>query len=302
MTPQEEKRYLSLYDELQLALKTQGLRPATIDSYTRALRRVAQRTDKSPDRLSRKDLRRYFADLVETHAWSTVKSDRCGLQFFYRHVLEKDWEWVKIVKPPQVKSLPDILTVDEVYSVIAAVRKLHYRVCIFAVYSLGLRLGEGLRLRVGDIDSSRRLVHIRHSKNNKDRYVPLPEATLFALRQYWATHRHTKFLFPRLNGAPEHVRFAKTEMDRGSMQMAMKSAVESRGLRKKVSIHTLRHSYATHLLEAGINLRLIQEYLGHSSPVTTARYTQLTKVSQVNAEKLINGLMDRYVSKHGFLP
>jgi len=302
MTPKDEKRYKALYEDLLLSLKTQGMTKATVDSYSRAVRRIASRTNKSPDRLTKKDLRKYFAELVETHAWSTVRSDRCGLQFFYRHVLEKDWEWVTIVKPPQVKSLPDIMTMDEVYNVISAVKKHHYRTCIFTIYSLGLRLKEGITLRVEDVDSNRMLVHIRHAKGNKDRFVPLPKATLYALRKFWSTHRNSNLLFPSISGITEDVRFTKKPMDHGSMQRAMRLAVEFCGLKKKISIHSLRHSYATHLVEAGVNLRLIQEYLGHSSPVTTARYTHMTNVSQTNTEELINGLMRRYITKHGFLP
>jgi len=154
MTPLDEKRYQVLYDDLLVALKTQGMTDATIDSYTRAVRRVTQRTDKAPDRLTTKDLKNYFAGLVQTHAWSTVRTDRCGLMFFYRHVLEKEWNWVKIVKPPQIKTLPDILTVDEVHSIISAVRKLRYKTCIFTIYSMGLRSSEGVNLKIEDIDLS----------------------------------------------------------------------------------------------------------------------------------------------------
>lgn len=302
MTPQDEKRYQVLYDDLLVALKTQGMTKATIDAYTRAVRRVVQRTDKVPDTLTTKELKIYFADLLTSRAWSSVRSDRCGLMFFYRYVLEKEWNWVKIVKPPQIKRLPDILTVDEVYAVMAAVNKFRYRVCLFTIYSMGLRISEGVTLGTADIDSGRMLVHIRESKNHKDRYVPLPKAALYALRKHWATHRNPSLLFPSISGTTESPRFATTPMCKGAIQRAMRSAVDACRIKKKVSPHSLRHSYATHLVEAGINLRLIQEYLGHNSPVTTARYTHMTQVSQVSAEKAINRLMTRYVNKHGFMP
>lgn len=296
MDPEEQTRFDELYQEDLQALKLQGHAPKTVEAYSRALRRVVDRTGKSPDKLTTKELKVFFAGLVETHSWSTVKLDRNGLQFFYKHVLDKKWDWVKIVKPPKVHSLPDVLTLDEVYDIICKVEKLRYKVCLFAIYSMGLRLGEGLSLKVGDIDSKRMFVHIRKGKGGKDRYVPLPDAALIALRKYWVTHRNPLLLFPNLNGSKERIAESKTYMDRGAMQTAMKAAVKECGIHKKVSIHSLRHSYATHLLEAGINLRLIQEYLGHSSSVTTERYTRLTKISQENAGEILNSIMNRYLN------
>ena len=280
MEPREKARFDALYQENLQTLKLQGYAGKTVEAYSRALRRVVERTGKSPDKLTQRDLKDFFAGLVASHSWSTVKLDRNGLQFFWKHVLNKAWDWVKIVKPPKVKSLPDILTVDEVYEIICKVKKLRYRVCLFAIYSMGLRLGEGLTLGVSDIDSKRMQVHVRKGKGAKDRYVPLPDATLLALRGYWRMHRNPMLLFPNLKGSKKRITEAQTPMDRGAMQTAMKAAVLECGIHKKVSIHSLRHSYATHLLEAGINLRLIQAYLGHGSPVTTARYTHLTHVSR----------------------
>jgi len=297
MTPREKKRFNALYEDHLRALKLQGMSRKTIDCYSRAVRRIVQETGKVPDKLTKREMKGYFADLVESHSWSTVRVDRNGLQFFWKHVLEREWDWVRIVKPPKIMTLPDVMTNDEVDSVISAVQKLRYKTCLFVIYSLGLRLGEGLTLRVGDIDNKRMLVHIRKAKGLKDRYVPLPEATLLALRGYWTEHRNPILLFPTVGGVKKSAARAKTPMDRGSMQRAMKGAVLACGIRKKISVHSLRHSYATHLLEAGINLRLIQEYLGHKSPVTTARYTHLTHVSQENAEEIINGLMKRYMVK-----
>lgn len=161
---------------------------------------------------------------------------------------------------------------------------------------MGLRLGEGLNLQVGDIDSKRMVVHVRKGKGGRDRYVPLPGVALIALRKYWRTHRNPSLLFPNLNGSIKRIAEAKTPMDRGAMQTAMRFAVQECGIHKNVSIHSLRHSYATHLMEAGMNLRLIQEYLGHQSPVTTARYTHLTHVSQQNAGEIINAIMNRYLN------
>ncbi|HIF9166960.1 TPA: phage integrase N-terminal SAM-like domain-containing protein, partial [Photobacterium damselae] len=174
-------------------LTLQGKRPATIDAYSRALRRITHQLDKSPDTLTTDDLKRYFTQLIKTHSWSTVKIDRNGLQFFFKHVLQRDWEWLNIVKPPHVKTLPDILTPSEVSLLINATSQLRYQVFFLTLYSLGLRLGEGLNLTVGDIDSHRMLVHIRQGKGGKDRFIPLPRRTLYALRYYWQTHKNSRY-------------------------------------------------------------------------------------------------------------
>lgn len=234
----------------------------------------------------------YFSDLVKSHSWSTVKIDRSGLMFFWKHVLKQDWQWVDIVKAPKVRSLPDILTVAEVEQIIGATRNLRYRVFLLATYSMGLRLSETLALQVGDIDGKRKLVHIRRGKGHKDRFVPLPNLTYQALRALWSKHRNPCWLFPNAVGSPERIRKATTHMDRGGTQAAMKAVVEQCGIKKKVSIHSLRHAFATHLLEKGLSLRHIQALLGHSSPVTTVRYTHLTDIAEQHAADTINGLIN----------
>ncbi|MEZ9821781.1 tyrosine-type recombinase/integrase, partial [Shewanella sp. 10N.286.45.A1] len=151
--------------------------------------------------------------------WSTVKLDRNGLQFFYRHVLNQQWEWLNIVKPPQVTPLPDILTPAEVAIAISQTHQLRYQVFFLVLYSMGLRLGEGIHLQVGDIDSQLMQVHIRNAKGGKDRLVPLPKRTLLALRYYWQTHRHPHYLFPGKDGNPDSL------MDKGGIQKALKRVI-----------------------------------------------------------------------------
>jgi site-specific recombinase XerD len=198
---------------------------------------------------------------------------------------------VEIFKPPQVRSLPDILTIEETWQLINTVYRLRYRVFFLTVYSMGLRLGEGLQLEVGDIDAGRHRVHVRMGKGKKDRYVPMPEVTLQALRQYWSTHRNPRLLFPNQNGTAEQIRQAESFMDRGGVQLSIKAAVADCGIHRKISTHSLRHSYATHLLEAGVDLREIQRILGHADPKTTARYAHLTEVTQSNASGAIEQMM-----------
>ncbi len=174
MDQSETNRFNELYQRHQRLLKLQGKSLKTIDAYSRAIRRISEYFDCCPDQLSLEQREKYFAELVESHSWSTVKVDRNGLQFFWKHVLKRDWQWIKIVKAPKVHSLPDTLTVAEVEQLIAATRKLRYRTFVLVTYSMGLRLGESLALQVGDIDGQRKQVHIRRGKGHKDRFVPLP--------------------------------------------------------------------------------------------------------------------------------
>jgi site-specific recombinase XerD len=291
MNKREQNRFNKLYQQHLTELKLQGMAPKTISAYSRAVRRVTEYFDCCPDRLTADHLKDYFAALVDSHSWSTVKLDRCGLQFFYRHVLGKQWVWVDIFKPPQVRSLPDILTIEEAWRLINTVYKLRYRVFFLTVYSMGLRLGEGLALEVGDIDASHHRVHVRMGKGKKDRYVPMPDVTLQALRAYWKLHRNPTWLFPNQNGTPEQIQQAPSFMDRGGVQQAIKVAVRDCGIHRKISTHSLRHSYATHLLEAGVDLREIQRILGHANPKTTVRYAHLTDVTQHNAAGAIEQMM-----------
>lgn len=297
MDPKEKSRFEKLYKQHLQNLKLQGKRPATIDAYSRAVRRVADYFDRCPDQLTDDDLKSYFAALVETHSWSTVKVDRIGLQFFWDHTLGKEWNWIRIVKPPRTCRVPDILSLDQVDELLSLVRKPRYQTFFLTVYSMGLRLGEGLALQVDDIDSSRMTVHIRQGKGGKDRMIPLPNVTLEALREFWKTHRNPFLIFPNQNGSPETIRTARTPMDRGGAQEALKAALKEAGIAKHITVHSLRHSFATHLVEAGVHLRHIQDILGHASPTTTALYARLTEPSYQDRVKAINGLMDRFRKK-----
>ena len=180
----------------------------------------------------------YFSDLIDSHSWSTVKVDRNGLQFFWEHVLNRDWQWINMIKVPKALSLPDILTVSEVEQLIGATRKLRYRVFLLKTYSMGLRLGETLSLQVGDIDGPQKQIHVRRGKGHKDRFVPLPDLAYQALRVLWRKHRNPCWLFPNAVGSPEriHERIhnATTHMDRGGTQAAMKAVVTQCGIKKNI--------------------------------------------------------------------
>ena len=233
MKKSEANRFNELYQHHLRSLKLQGKSQKTIEAYARAVRRISEYFDCCPDKLTLKQREQYFSDLVKSHSWSTVKIDRNGLQFFWKHVLKKDWQWLNIVKAPKVRSLPDILTVNEIEQMIGATHKLRYRVFLLATYSMGLRLAETLSLQVGDIDAQRKLVHIRRGKGHKDRFIPLPDLTCYALRALWRKHRNPCWLFPNAVGSPERIRKATTHMDRGGTQAAMKAVVKKCGIKKK---------------------------------------------------------------------
>ena len=214
-------------------LKLKGLQPKTIEAYARAIRRIGARFDHQIDNLSAQQLTDYFTELVSSHSWSSVKLDLYGLQFYYAHVLGKPWVAPGLIKPPKSRRLPDIITVAEAKRIFTATRVLSYRVFFFTLYSLGLRLGEGLRLQVGDIDAGRARVHIRNAKGNRDRFVPLPHATHNALQRFWQVHRNPVLLFPNRHGGVTAAASATTPLDRGGVQTTLHQVVAACGLKKR---------------------------------------------------------------------
>jgi integrase/recombinase XerD len=214
-------------------LRLKGLQPKTIEAYARAIRRIGDYFAYQIEDLSEQQLTDYFTDLLKSHSWSAVKLDLYGLKFFYAHVLHKPWVNVNLIKPPRVQRLPDILTVEEAKRLFGATHTLSYRVFYFTIYSLGLRLGEGLRLQVSDIDAARGRVHIRDAKGNKDRLVPLPEATLEVLRRFWQVHHNPVLLFPNRHGGLKGAACATTPLDRGGVQNTLRQVVADCGIKKR---------------------------------------------------------------------
>jgi len=294
MKTSTDSKFQAYYELHCKHLKLKGLRPKTIEAYSRAIRRIGLYFDSSLDNLSKNQLLDYFYQLKEKSSWSTVKLDLYGLKFFYVHVLGKNWVDIPIIKSPRVKRIPDIVTPDEAYQIFTSTRKLSYRILFFTLYSMGLRLGEGLRLQTGDIDAERQRVHIRGAKGNKDRLTPLPTKTLQVLRRFWKVHKHPLFLFPNRKRGLKNAHLVDSHLDRGGVQVAMKTVVKELGFKKKISCHSLRHSYATHLLEAGVDMLELQKILGHASLLTTSKYTHLTSHTTQMAEGHINILMNKF--------
>lgn len=286
MQSREKSRFTRLYNKHLRALQLKGLAPKTVEAYARAVRRLAEFLDRCPVDVTKEEIDRYFARLLDTHSWATIKVDRNGIRFFYQEVLGKDLPWIDFARAPKTQRLPDILTQNEIARIIRATRRFDLRCFWFVTYSLGLRLGETLRIEVGDIDAERRTVHVRNAKGNKDRFVLLPTLTLKALRKLWIQHRHPRLLFPGTDGAR-----ATQCLHRSNVQRGFRHAAADAGVQKRVSVHSLRHSYATHMIESGLTLSDIQHQLGHACPKTTARYVRRTEKSTADANARIEALV-----------
>ena len=233
MTASSEANFKRHYQTHLKHLKRKGLQPKTIEAYARAIRRLGVYFDPQIEELSEQQLTDYFTDLLESHSWSAIKLDLYGLKFFYAHVLHKPWVNVDLIKPPKAQRLPDIVTLEEAQRLFSATLTLSYRVFYFTLYSLGLRLGEGRRLEVGDIDAHRQRVPIHDAKGNKDRFVPLPEATLDLLRRCWRVHRQPVLLFPNRHGGLKAAHRATSPLDRGGVQTTLRQVVADGGIKTR---------------------------------------------------------------------
>ncbi len=287
MSPLQQR----MLEDMQL----RGLSARTQEAYARAVWQLAQYYRRRPDQLSDEELRQYFLYLTNEKklARPTATIALCGIKFFYEQTLKQPWPTLRFVRPPREWKLPVVLSRKEVRRILQEVRIPVYRACLTTIYACGLRLLEGTRLQVPDVDSARLLLHI-HGKSKKDRYVPLPQSTLQLLRAHWRTHRSPLWLFPAAtrHGLAHSLAHDGGPVTRSSLQSAFRSAVQRAGINKRAHVHTLRHSYATHLLEANFNLRVIQDHLGHRSPRTTAIYTHLTREVRASVTQPLNQLME----------
>lgn len=251
--------------DLQLA----GYSHKTQQSYLMAVQGLAKYFMRSPDTLSEEEVRAFFLHLINERkvAPSTVRIYLYGIRFFFTKTLQRQWAFLDLVRPAKRRKLPVVLTQTEVKTILGAVRSPVVRMALRLIYSCGLRVSEASRMTPGDIDWERRLVWVRDGKGGKDRSVPVAARMLAGLRAYRHYYPCAAWLFPGKNGASVSV---------GTLQRAMRDAVRQSGMEKHASVHTLRHSFATHLLERGVDLRVIQELLGHQCLRTTTLYTHLT--------------------------
>jgi integrase/recombinase XerD len=281
------------YQKSMRALQLAGMSERTQQCYTKSVRMLSDFYHKTPDLISEQQLQDYFLHRKNVDKWSAATMRICysGVKFFFVNVLKRQWHTLELVHAKREQRLPTVLSTTEVRSILNTVNTPQNKAYLTTVYSCGLRLNEALFLQVADIDADRMRIHVHRGKGAKDRYVPLPESTLDILRNYWKLHRNPAWIFPRLGHSGQEGPLATTPMNKGSVQGALRRVLKHLNLKKRISVHTLRHSYATHLLEAGVNIRRIQQYLGHSSLNTTMVYLHLTTQGHQNAYRIINELM-----------
>lgn len=265
-----------LYQELDDKIRLSGQSKSTLSNYARKLAHLSLHFGKLPQHISEKELNKYLASLArqsKTPSLSDFKFAVYGLRYCYRLLGMSD----KIVHLPSIKhvnKLPVVLNIQECKSLFSAPELLKHRVLLALMYSAGLRAREASRLKIADIDSGRMMIHIRQSKYNKDRYVPLSSLILKGLRKYYYACRPLEYLFNGNEpGSPLSVR---------GMQWALREAVKKSKLQKGITLHTLRHSYATHLLEQGMDIVSIKELLGHERIETTLVYLHVAKPNRSN--------------------
>ncbi len=279
------KYYQAMADDLVLC----GMAQRTHAGYLRAVRQLADYCQTPPEKITEAQFREYFLNLKnkKKFAYGSLRVAFSGIKFFYTKTCKRRWKSLLQFKLQNVKTMPEVITIQDVHRIIAQCTTLRMKAYFWTTYTLGLRLEESLNLQVADIDSKRMMVHVHRGKGAKDRYVPLSSSTLRILRQYWATHRNKTFLFPSGGRTQHQIQTATTVMSRSTVQDAIEKIVQTIGFTKQVSTHTLRHSCATHLLEAGVPIKAIQQFLGHSSLQTTMLYLHLTDTAAVDTRKII---------------
>jgi integrase/recombinase XerD len=246
-----------------------NLSPATQQSYIHAVAKFSRYFGRSPDRLGLEDVRAYQVHLASKGvAWGSLNQVVCALRFFYGVTLDQATIPERIAYAREPRKLPTVLSANEVVRFLESVSSLKARVALTTAYAAGLRVSEVAALKVRDIDSGRMVMRIEHGKAGKERYVMLSAPLLVILRSYWRLTRPSLYLFPG--------RTSDKPIEPTVLHAACRSAAAAAGLDKRVSVHVLRHSFATHLLESGVDIRIIQVLLGHENLSTTARYTRVS--------------------------
>ena len=266
-------------------MELHGLAKSTQRLYADAVRQLAKHFNRSPDQLSEDEVRAFLIHLNRGKrlADSTIRIYQFGIKFFYSKTLNQQWPTLKLLRSKRSKRLPVVLSQGEVTHLLGLVRRPATRMSLTMMYSCGLRVSEATHLQASDIDSQRMVVGVRRGKGAKDRYVPLPQRTLEQLRAYWLKYRPQSWLFPSRSGSEP--------LSYSSALKCLQAAQRVSNISKQVSCHTLRHSYATHLLEKGVDLRVIQGLLGHKSPRTTFLYLHLTQAAMKQVRVTVNDLM-----------
>ena len=285
----------TLQKRMDEAMKLHGYSERTREVYSWSIAKLADHFGGGILELDEDQVRKYllFCQEERKYATATMRIVYSAVKFLYGKVLKKDWDLLPLLRIRREHRLPSVLSTEEVKRVLSQVGPQYNHTFLFTVYSLGVRLTEGLNLQVGDIDRQRMLVHVRHGKGAKDRFVPLPQRTLTVLEGHWRTHRNPALLFPAIGRFGDDTSQSKVPMASQTVQAAMRRAVAAAGINKPgVCVHTLRHCYATHLLEAGASLKSVQNNLGHNSPETTLLYFHMTTKGHDDCREKINHLVE----------
>jgi site-specific recombinase XerD len=285
----------TIHKRLEDAMKLHGYSERTREVYLWSIQKLAEHFGGSIEGLEEDHVRKYLLHCQEKrkYAAGTMKIVYSAVRFLYGTVLKRDWDLLPLLRIKSPHRLPTVLTAAEVKTVLSHVGPRSNYVFLFTLYALGLRLSEALELQVHDIDRKRMMVHIRHGKGGKDRYVPLPRKLLALLAQHWLTHRHQTLLFPGTGRYGNNVSHSKCPISKQTIQEAMRRAAAASGINKnRVTPHTLRHSYATHLLEAGASIKSIQHNMGHANVDTTMLYLHMTRRGDDDCRGKIDDMLE----------
>ena len=270
---------------LQFEMEFRNYSPRSIKNYCFSMHLLENRTGKSLNLLSPEDLKIYLHRLITVNkcSVSTINQNISAFKIFYQDVLKNTWQHFEIKRPRRDKKLPVVLSLEEVQKMIAVTTNLKHKAMITLMYSAGLRKSELLQIKPAAIDSKRMVVIVRQGKGRKDRHTILANKTLELLREYYKLFRPKTYLFET------SFCVGKNLSDR-TLDHIVKQGSKKAGILKEVSSHTLRHSFATHLLEAGVNIRMIQEFLGHTSLKTTSVYLHLSNLNQTSVTSPLEGM------------
>jgi len=280
-----------LRDLMTRDLTIRGYSEGTRDHYVHAVERLARYFKKSPDLLTIEDINQFQMHLVKDLkvSWSSFNVAVAGIRFFYKTTLKRDWDLKLVPYRRTGRKLPEVPSEEEIVRLFSVIHEPKDRSVYMIAYGCGLRLGEIRNLRVSDIDSHRMMIRVQQGKGRKDRYVPLPEPLVLMLRDYWRKYRPKTYLF---NG-----RFEDSPISNCQVQEKLRVYLVKAGLTKRITPHTLRHAYATHSLEKGGNIRVIQEILGHRSLRTTENYTHVAKNYLANAKSPLETVLGAQTPK-----
>ena len=291
-------------EQFKVFVELKDFRPPTKKEYVRYVRKLAEHFQCDPATLTEDQLREYFLFLRQHKHYkhSPMKLAKCSIRCFFRECLKlgPTWTVFEEVRIVETQTLPVVLSRQEVADVLAALQEMRFKTCLRLIYHCGLRVGEAVRIAPLDIHGKEEFprLHVKNAKGGKDRYVPIAPAMVKELRQWWLTHRNEHWLFPspgcgwadRTLTLSQLMNKSTTFMSVSSVQMAYRLARAASGVNRLSTTHTLRHSYATHLLEEGVSLRLISQYLGHESLDTTVIYTHLTPMSEAKTRAALQVL------------